>query len=132
MHNASNLKRIRLTLARSKEFPEGSSQFGYEFIAPIDQRGHIDAAAWRSGRSNCTVRRFAADKDDRTGMLVHKAGGPHGRWIFDYDAAQESDDEPGFHFESHSFVPGEYVSIRDENGTTHTFSVVSVKPLSSS
>ena len=39
------LKRIRLNLARSKEFPTGSAQHGYEFVAPLDQNGHIDAEA---------------------------------------------------------------------------------------
>jgi hypothetical protein len=29
-------KRIRLELARSKEFPEGSATHGYEFVAPLD------------------------------------------------------------------------------------------------
>jgi len=28
------LKRIRLNLARSKEFPSGSDRDGYEFVAP--------------------------------------------------------------------------------------------------
>jgi len=31
-----NLKRIRLELARSKEFPDGSTAHGYEFVAPVD------------------------------------------------------------------------------------------------
>jgi hypothetical protein len=29
------LKRIRLNLARSKEFPSGSERHGYEFVAPV-------------------------------------------------------------------------------------------------
>src|SRR5262245_42505775 len=29
------LKRIRLNLARSKEFPAGSARHGYEFVAPL-------------------------------------------------------------------------------------------------
>ena len=36
------LKRIRLHLARSKEFPAGSADHGYEFVAPLDSNGHID------------------------------------------------------------------------------------------
>ena len=31
-------KRIRLNLARSKEFPQGSSRHGYEFVAPLDNK----------------------------------------------------------------------------------------------
>jgi hypothetical protein len=41
MHQAF-LKRIRLTLARSKDFPNGSGQIGYDLIAPLDDYGHID------------------------------------------------------------------------------------------
>jgi hypothetical protein len=40
------LKRIRLNLARSKEFPSGSERHGYEFVAPLDARGHIDPQLW--------------------------------------------------------------------------------------
>lgn len=36
------LQRIRLHLARSKAFPDGSARHGYEFVAPLDARGHID------------------------------------------------------------------------------------------
>jgi hypothetical protein len=37
------LKRIGLNLARSKEYPLGSDKHGYEFVAPLDASGHIDA-----------------------------------------------------------------------------------------
>ena len=40
-------KRIRLNLARSKEFPQGSSRHGYEFVAPLDSNSHIDAELWK-------------------------------------------------------------------------------------
>lgn len=122
-------KRIRLNLARSKEFPEGSTRHGYEFVAPLDAKGHIDAAQWRQHRDNCRVRRFWAGEDDQIGFLVHKPGGPeHSRWVFDYDKTAETDDESGYRFGAHAFTPGEYVSIRDEDGDMHTFLVVSVEP----
>src|SRR6478735_6589282 len=38
-------KRIRLDLARSSEFPTGSTRHGYEFVAPLDPSGHIDSRA---------------------------------------------------------------------------------------
>ena len=64
------------------------------------------------------------------GWLVHKAGGAeHGRWVFDYDVADEDDDEPGFLLGSHAFVPGEYISVRGTDGAMHTFAVNSVNPL---
>jgi hypothetical protein len=121
------LKRIRLNLARSKEFPTGSARHGYEFVAPLDDSGHIDVALWRKYRDHCRVRRFWGGEEE-VGKLVHKARAKeHSRWVFDYDDTAEEDDEAGYRFAAHGFVPGEYVSIRDEDGEMHTFQVVSVR-----
>ncbi|HEY7216804.1 MAG TPA: hypothetical protein VH985_00325 [Candidatus Binatia bacterium] len=121
------LKRIALTLARSKDFPNGSSKIGYDLIAPLDNDGHIDLAAWKKNRAACSLRHFSPAEGDKIGMLVHKAGGAeHGRWVFDYNVAREDDDEAGFMFGHHVFAPGEYVSISDASGTMHTFVVKSV------
>jgi len=123
------LKRIRLNLARSKEFPQGSTKHGYEFGAPLDANGHIDVALWREHREHCRVRRFWEGEDDQIGLLVHKPGGPeHARWIFDYDQTTVDDDESGYRFGAHLFRPGEYVSIRNEDGEMHTYHVVTVEP----
>ncbi len=122
-------KRIRLNLARSKEFPEGSVRHGYEFVVPLDDKGHIDPKLWQKDREHCRVRRFWGSEADEIGFVVHKPGGPeHARWVFDYDQTAEDDDENGYRFGAHAFVPGEYVSIRDEDGEMHTFQVVSVEP----
>jgi hypothetical protein len=119
-------KRIRLNLARSKEFPSGSPRHGYEFVAPLDAGGHIDPAQWQKHRENCRVRRFWNGEEEH-GQLVHKPGGAeHARWVFDYENTAEADEEAGYRFGSHVFWPGEYVTIRDEHGQMHTFRVVSV------
>jgi hypothetical protein len=102
------LKRIRLNLARSKEFPEGSTRHGYEFVAPLDERGHIDPQLWQKYRRHCGVRRFWHSEDDQIGHLVHKPGGAeHARWVFDYDANGTDDDESGYRFGLHAFAPVE-------------------------
>jgi hypothetical protein len=125
------LKRIRLDLARSKEFPAGSRHHGYEFVAPLDAVGHIDPHLWHEYRDYCRVRRFWQGEDDQVGRLVHKPGGAeHARWVFDYDPETVDDDEAGYRFGAHAFVPGEYVSIRDEDGHMHTFQVTSVQSAS--
>ena len=122
------LKRIRLNLARSKEFPAGSAAHGYEFVAPLDSKGHIDVGLWQKYRDHCGVRRFWSGEDDQIGHLVHKPGGAeHARWVFDYEADTTDDDEAGYRFGIHAFSPGEYVSIRDDEGEMHTFRVVSVE-----
>ena len=122
------LKRIRLHLARSKEFPSGSGRHGYEFVAPLDEKGHIDAQLWQKYREHCGVRRFWDGEADQVGRLVHKPGGAeHARWVFDYDASTTDDDEAGYRFGGHAFTPGEYVSIRDDDDELHTFQVISVE-----
>ena len=122
-------KRIRLNLARSKEFPQGSTRHGYEFVAPLDDKGYIDVAFWRQHKDNCRVRRFWEGEDDEIGLLVHKPGGPeHARWIFDYNPSRADDDESGYRFGAHPFRPGEYVSVRNEDDETHTYVVASVEP----
>jgi hypothetical protein len=122
-------RRIRLELARTKEFPEGSARHGYEFIAPLDEASHIDGALWKEFREHCRVRRFWDDEVEN-GHLVHKPGGKeHARWIFDYDGTSEDDDEAGYRFGAHAFVKGEYVSVKDEDGDMHTFTVVSVEAI---
>jgi len=123
------LKRIRLHLARSKEFPSGSARHGYEFVAPVDVKGHIDPQLWQTYRKYCGVRRFWDGEEDEIGHVVHKPGGAeHARWIFDYKSDTDDDDEAGYRFGAHAFVPGEYVSLRNDDGELHTFQVVSVEP----
>jgi hypothetical protein len=120
-------KRIRLTIARSKDFPSGSAQHGYEFVAPLDGKGHIDPKLWEKHRDHCRVRRFWEGQDDRIGRLVHKPGGrEHARWVFDYDRKRVDDDEAGYRFGAHVFAPGEYVTINDQD-QDHTFQVMSVE-----
>ncbi len=122
-------KRIRFNLARSKEFPQGSARHGYEFVAPLDDKSHIDVKLWQANREHCGVRRFWEGEDDEHGFLVHKPGGPeHARWVFDYDQTATDDDESGYRFGAHAFRPGEYVSIRNEDGETHTYQVITVEP----
>ena len=122
------LKRIRLELARSKEFPSGSATRGYEFVAPLSVNGHIDPKLWLEHRTHCRVRRFWDGEEEQVGRLVHKPGGSeHARWVFDYDPEASDDDESGYRFGAHVFAPGEYVSIRSEDGDLHTFQVASVE-----
>lgn len=123
-----SFKRIRLHLARSKEFPNGSSRHGYEFVAPLNAQGHIDTELWREHRANCGVRRFWGSEPEQIGRLLHKPGGAeHARWVFDYDDSRSDDDEAGYRFGAHTFAPGEYVSVTEDDGEVHTFRVISVE-----
>ena len=125
------MKRIRLELARDHEFPNGSSRHGYDFAAPLDDDGHLLADEWKAERERCRVRRFWQGAPDEIGHLVHRRGGS---WAFDYrrkpSGAKSGDDaEPGFKFDKHHFVPGEYVSITEHDHVQRTFRVISVNDL---
>ncbi len=125
-----SLKRIRLELARDHEFPDGSHERGYDFIAPVDDQGHLNAGEWRDQRDHCRVRRFWSGQPDEIGRLIHKRGGDHGAtWAFDYNPKSARDDEPGFKLDRHSIRPGEYVSITEHDGVQRTFFIKSVVDL---
>lgn len=122
--NATSLKRVRLELARDHDHPEGSRSHGYDFIAPIDENGHIVADEWKRLRDRCRVKRFWASEQDMVGHIVRKPGGS---WAFHYDIHGEPDaDESGYRFDQHAFKRGEYVSIREHDGVLRTFRVISV------
>jgi hypothetical protein len=120
-----NLMRILLTLARTEKFPGGSTDHGYEFIAPLTNDGHIDAAGWKEVKKACTVRRFWNGEPDKAGMLRHVGQG----WRFDYDPNRSDDDEPFFKLDKHSLSPGAYVSVDEGDGDPLPFKVVSVIPV---
>lgn len=121
------LRRVRLQLARDAEFPNGSAERGYDFIAPLDREGHIDLTAWKALKDRSRVRRFWAHEAEEMGHVVHKS---RNVWAFHYDIhGDPSRDETGYRFDSHAFVPGEYVSITEQDGALRTFRVESVAEL---
>jgi len=121
------LKKIRLDLARDKEFPQGSRLHGYEIIAPLDEEGHFDLERWRKLRDKCRIHRFWKGEEDEYGHLVRTRGGA---WAFHYEDDQQEaphDDDVGYKFGAHKFLPGEYVSIREWDGEMRTFTVTTVQ-----
>jgi hypothetical protein len=76
------LRRVRLELARDHEFPNGSRERGYDFVAPLDANGRIVLGAWKDLKERCRVRRFWAHAAEEVGHAVHKSGGA---WAFHYD-----------------------------------------------
>lgn len=122
-----SLNKIRLELARDHDFPNGSQQRGYEFVAPLGADGRIEHEEWRARRDRCRVRRFWEGEDDEVGHLIRKPGGA---WAFHYDLLGDpEDDESGYRFGDHAFKPGEYVSIKEHDDEMRTFKVIIVQPL---
>jgi hypothetical protein len=121
----ARISHITLELAREPGHPHGDRNHGYHLYLPLTEEGRIDAAAWASARNACRVRRFRPEEEERHGRILR---GRDGKWRFDYDDRSEFDDEVGFRLNSESFVPGEYVSVLEDDGRMHTFQVIAVRP----
>jgi len=119
------LRKIRIELARTEGFPEGSSDYGYEFVAPLNEDGHLDSGEWQQNKDECTVRRFRRGQPDEFGKLRHLGHG----WRFDYDPRDANDDEPFFKLDRHALVKGAYVSVTEQDHIQRPFKVVDVVPL---
>ena len=69
-----------------------AARHGYEFVGPLDEKGHLDAVAWKKYRERCRVKRFWLNEADEVGHLVRKPGG---QWAFHYDVHGDTDDDEG-------------------------------------
>ena len=109
---------IRLDLARSHAFPEGSPAHCYLLRAPLTELGTIDGRALHAHPEQATVLRSWPDEAERHGYLIHDAGA----WRFSY-APGEADDEPIFHLETHPLAVGAYLTVHEQDGEELCFKV---------
>ena len=120
-----SLMTIRLELGRTVNMPVGDCRHGYEFVAPLNKDGHLDAAEWAGAKNQCGVRSFRPGRPERRGMLRHVGRG----WRFDYHPGRSEDDEPFFKLDRHIIAPGLYVTIAEEDGVQRPFKIAAVTPL---
>lgn len=119
-----NWKSIRLELARTPDFPQGSPSRAYLLRLPLDEQGMIDEQALGLAPAMATVHRFWPNERDRTGYMIRTAAG----WAMSYEPG-EADDETVFHLETHPIRLGEYVTLTEPDGQRLPFRVASVKQL---
>ena len=119
-----NWKCIRLELARTPDFPEGSASRAYLLRLPLDEDGRIDAAAIAAEPGQATVRRFWPSEPDMIGYVIRTEDG----WAFSYEPG-DADDEAVFHLETHPIRIGEYVTLTEPDGRRLPFRVVKLEPL---
>jgi len=113
------LHHVRLELARCQEFPEGSAAHGYELALPLTKNGGLDRDLWQKHRRETGFRRFWKD-EEKQGHLTHGRQG----WALVFDDAPTA--EVILKAETHQFVAGEYVAIKESDGAIRTFRVASV------
>jgi hypothetical protein len=117
-----DFRRIELVAARDPDHPEGDPQHALSIIAVLDAQGHLDGSGWSATRERWRVVRHHAEPDHRLGHLVRHGGG----WAIHWDASDDID--PGFRFGAERFVPGEYVSVAEDEGM-RTYRVAAVRPI---
>ena len=115
---------IRLELARTPDFPEGSASRFYLLRLPVAEDGALDAAALRVDPGRATVRRFWPNQPDLSGYVI----ATHRGWAFSYRVG-EDDDERIFHLESHPIRLGEYLTLTEPDGTRLPFRVADLTPI---
>lgn len=114
---------IKLELARTDDFPQGSPGRSYLIRLPLDELGLIDEAAREAEPARATVRRFWPNEPDLSGYVRKSKGG----WVFSY-AAGGADDEEIVQLENHPFRIGELLTLTEPKGTRYPFHVVSAVP----
>lgn len=112
-------KTIRLELARTPEYPEGSAAHAYVLRLPLDDNGLIDRSLLKHPDQRPVVRRLWPDEPDQQGVVIPVRGG----WAFSY-APGEDDDEGIFHLEDHPIRIGAYLTITETDGERSPFKVV--------
>jgi len=118
---ASDWKIIRLELARTAGFPEGSPSRAFILRLPLFADGLIDAAEVARNPAMATVKRFWANEPDQQGYVI-RAGKT---WAFSYQIG-EDDDEKLFHLEAHPLLEGEYLTLTEPDGAQLPFRVTRV------
>ncbi len=115
------MEAIRLELARTREFPNGSSAHAFLVHLPLDDAGHIDAKALETSPAKAAVRRAWAGQREMSGYVIPTATG----WAFSYRPGEE-DDELIYHLENHAIGVGQYVTLTEPDGSVLPFRVTSV------
>lgn len=119
-----NWKSIRLELARTEGFPEGSASRAFLLHLPLDEAGRVDEAALGAAPARATVHRFWVNEPDKSGYVVRTPRG----WALSYEPG-DADDEDVFHLETHPIRIGEYVTLTEPDGRQYPFRVASLKAL---
>ncbi|MEQ6331912.1 hypothetical protein [Sphingobium sp. MK2] len=109
---------IRLELASSPAFPNGSVARSYVLRLPLGEDGVIDESAYRAHPELATVRRFWPNEPDRHGSLLRTAEG----WALAYAPGKE-DDERLFRLDAQAIRAGNMITLIEPDGAALPFLV---------
>lgn len=116
--------RVRIALARTPQFPQGSSSHAYELIVPLAEDNRIDQAAFKAFPARASVQHVVPNRPAKRGAILLR----NGRYAFSY-APGDADDEAIYHSENHPLGIGDYVTIMEPGKEAQPYRVESVTPL---
>jgi hypothetical protein len=119
-----NWKSIRLELARTEDYPEGSASRVYLLRLPLKEDGLIDEEVLRTAPARATVRRFWPNEPDLSGYVIRTPKG----WALSFEPG-ENDDQPVFHLEPHAIGYGERLTVAEPDGRKLMFRVASLEDI---
>ena len=119
LNNMETWKKIRLELARTKQFPSGSVSRGYLMHLPLDCRGNIDSTTLARKPHQATVHRYWSTEPDESGIVVPLEDGWALRCNGSADRMLLLDGQP--------FRLGDQVSVLDATGEILPFTVASIR-----
>jgi hypothetical protein len=120
----SDWKIIRLELARTPEFPEGSPSHAILLRLPLNGDALIDGSEVARNPAMATVIRSWPDQPDQHGYVIRSGT----KWAFSY-AIGEEDDENLFHLEEHPLREGEYLTLTEPDGERLPFRVARISAI---
>jgi hypothetical protein len=114
-------KSIRLELARTPDFPDGSASRAYLLHLPLDDDGLVDGLAIAAAPERATIHRHWPDEPDLSGYVGRAGAG----WVFSYRPGEE-DDERIFHLETHPLRRGDYLTLTEPDGRQLPYRVAAI------
>ncbi len=114
---------VTLVLASGPGFPAGSEGHRYEFEALLDGNGQPDAEAWHRDPQPWPARRFRPGEAMRGGDVQHDA---ETGWSLRFDSTAEGRELNEPLLVTGPLRPGDYVTLRAEDGRDYSYRVVGV------
>ena len=112
---------VRLSMARTPAFPEGSSEHAYELVLPLLADGLIDRDAFDAMPARASVMSIWPGEGVRRGAILRQRKG----WAFSYRPG-DADDEDIFHLEDHPLAAGSYLTLTEPDGERIPYRVVAI------
>lgn len=114
-------RHVRLELAPTPEFPEGSASRAYMLHLPLEEDGIIDKQALDANPVLADFRRFWPSEPDRKGRIIRLGDG----WALSFTGADGG--HRIYPIEMDRLLPGNEVTIGKHDGGRWTFRVADLQ-----